>query len=144
MVEWESGSTAALEHLRTVFADATFWKTLIRHLAQEHTRDYMAADNTALVKSIFQILGAGPLAVVLPLVDELLLSDLREIDRHHQRAAAEVIGGMFRGSKHWPLDDQRRLWDWLEPSSSASSTPSRRTRKSPGRCWSVGRCSDQN
>lgn len=23
--------------------------------------------------------------------------------------------GMFRGSKHWPLSDQKRIWSWFEP-----------------------------
>lgn len=32
-----------------------------------------------------------------------------------QRAAAELIAGIVGGSKHWPVDAQKRLWTWLTP-----------------------------
>ena len=87
---------------------------MVHHLAQEHTRDFMAADHTMLVKSIFQVYGTGPLDIVLPLIDGLL-KDIRDLDRHKQRAAAGLIGGLFRGSKHWPQQWQARIWTWFEP-----------------------------
>lgn len=45
-----------------------------------------------VMKSIFQIFIDEPLAEVLPLLEQLMTDN----DRHKQRAAAEIIGGMPR------------------------------------------------
>ena len=34
-------------------------------------------------------------------------------DRFKQRAGAEVVAGLLRGSKHWVETERRRLWDWF-------------------------------
>lgn len=43
-----------------------------------------------VIKSIFQIFADEPLAEVFPQLEQLMTDN----DRHKQRAAAEVIGGM--------------------------------------------------
>jgi proteasome activator subunit 4 len=35
-------------------------------------------------------------------------------DRFKQRAAAEVIAGILRGSKHWMESDRRKAREWFE------------------------------
>lgn len=65
-----------------------------------------------LVKSIFQVFEDAPCEFVLPAVEGLLAD---KDNRHKQRAAGELLGGMVRGSKHWSLKKQRALWDWLSP-----------------------------
>lgn len=45
----------------------------------------------------------------------LLTKVLEDNDRHKQRAAAEVIGGLMRGAKHWAMPKQQRVYDWLAP-----------------------------
>lgn len=64
-----------------------------------------------VVKSIFQIFRDEPLDIVRELVTAMMTDN----DRHKQRAAAEVIGGIMRGAKHWPLGMQKKVYDWLAP-----------------------------
>lgn len=73
---------------------------------------YLAADAITIVKSIFQIFEDDPIDFVLPIISGYLED---KADRHKQRAAGELLGGMVRGSKHWPLQKQKRIWEWLTP-----------------------------
>ena len=36
-------------------------------------------------------------------------------NKDKQRALAEMLGGLLRGSKHWPGKARQKLWDWLVP-----------------------------
>ncbi|KAI9330364.1 hypothetical protein DFJ73DRAFT_858866 [Zopfochytrium polystomum] len=36
-------------------------------------------------------------------------------DKSKQRSAAELLGGLLRGSKHWPTDKLKELWTWVTP-----------------------------
>lgn len=38
---------------------------------------------------------------------------INENDRFKQRAGAELIAGILRGSKHWIEPERRKLWDWF-------------------------------
>lgn len=38
---------------------------------------------------------------------------LFDSDRYKQRAAAEVLLGLLRGSKHWIRTHREALWDWV-------------------------------
>ena len=40
---------------------------------------------------------------------------MMEIDQNKQRAAAELLAGVLGGMKHWPLEKQNKIWDWLRP-----------------------------
>ncbi|GAA5988215.1 hypothetical protein JCM11641_001615, partial [Rhodosporidiobolus odoratus] len=110
--DWDTTSEQALQQLREVIIQPGWWDTFIQHLSMEKSVDYLAADICMLVKSIFQIFEDAPFEFVLPAA-EALLEDSR--DRHKQRAAGELIGGIVRGSKHWSLSKQKKLWDWLSP-----------------------------
>ncbi len=44
---------------------------------------------------------------------ETLLEDKESKDK--QRVLAELIGGLLRGSKHWPGKAREALWTWLTP-----------------------------
>lgn len=110
-IEWDPTSRDAIAQLRKIIIQAAWWETFISHLAQEKTIDYLASDVTTVIKSIFQIFGAEPLEFVLPILHTLVVDK----DRHKQRAAAELIGGMLRGSKHWSVLDQNKIWSWLTP-----------------------------
>lgn len=65
----------------------------------------------SLPQSIFQIYEDKPLDAAIPLIDQMMTDN----DRHKQRASAEVIGGLLRGSKHWSLKKQKKVYDWLQP-----------------------------
>ncbi|BGP18854.1 hypothetical protein JCM10213_003509 [Rhodosporidiobolus nylandii] len=110
--EWDPTSSDTLEQLRAILMQQAWWDTFIQHLAMEKSIDYLAADVCMLVKSIFQVYEDAPFEFVLPAVEGLIAD---KTDRHKQRAAGELIGGMVRGSKHWPMVKQRRLWEWLAP-----------------------------
>lgn len=120
-VVWEAASAAAVDGVRAAL-DGAWWRALGGYLAQEIERDYLSADTTSFVKTLAQMLGVGVLDDVAPLVDSLVA----ERDRHKHRAAAELVGGVIRGAKHWPLADQARLWRWCDawmPRVLTTSTP---------------------
>ena len=94
---------------RVVNTDA-WWQAFVRHMSLEMERDYMAADTTTLVKSLFQMLGSTPLTYAKPYIEQLV----NDRDRHKHRAAAELTGGIVRGAKHWAPDvAQEALHAWL-------------------------------
>ncbi|UZJ50775.1 hypothetical protein CBS101457_000095 [Exobasidium rhododendri] len=89
--------------------DAEQWGKMMQHYSQEKERDYLSAETTNLIKSIFQVYGIQQLPYVKAIVEDYI----GQRDRHKHRAAAEVIAGLFRGSKHWNVKDQDEMWDWL-------------------------------
>ena len=58
-----------------------------------------------------QLLENQPLEALLPVLQPLLADS----DQNKQRAAAELLAGLLGGSKHWKIDAQNQLWDWLTP-----------------------------
>lgn len=110
-ITWDPSSTETIERLREIIIQPAWWETFAKHLSQEKTIDYLASDAITIVKSLFQIFEDAPCQFVLPILEDLIADK----DRHKQRAAGELIGGMVRGSKHWPLQKQKRIWDWLTP-----------------------------
>jgi proteasome activator subunit 4 len=36
-------------------------------------------------------------------------------NKDKQRATAETLTGVIRGSKHWSGKDRKALWDWVTP-----------------------------
>ncbi|GJN88228.1 hypothetical protein Rhopal_001193-T1 [Rhodotorula paludigena] len=110
--DWDHSSKEALDQLREIVLQQSWWDTFVGHLKMEKSIDYLAADNCMLVKSLAQIFEDELCQFILPAVDELIAD---KSNRHKQRAAGELIGGMIRGSKHWSLKKQHTLWDWLQP-----------------------------
>jgi len=126
-LNWEAESDPGLQAIREIVLQRTWWQKVADHLSREQSRDYLAAENTALVKSIFQIVcsifcnnwgcadgiiqfRSDACEPSFAVIDLLLQS---EKDRHKIRAACELIAGMVRGSKHWSMDQQSVLWTWL-------------------------------
>ncbi|KAH8919753.1 hypothetical protein BT69DRAFT_1352911 [Atractiella rhizophila] len=108
---WDSTSQAATEELKRVIHSQKWWDDFSAILAQEHTRDYLGNDNATVIKSIFQIFQDAPLEFLFPVLEKFI----EEEDRHKQRAAGELLGGLLRGSKHWPKERLQRIWNWLTP-----------------------------
>ena len=111
-ITWDVSSAEALEQIRAVIMTAAWWGTFTNQLSQEKSVDYLASDATTIVKSIFQIFEDAPCEFVLPILDGFIAE---KTNRHKQRAAGELLGGMIRGSKHWPLVKQKLIWDWVTP-----------------------------
>ena len=63
--------------------------------------------NVMLTAKMFE---AAHLDNLLTAIDPLW----KDADRHKQRAAAECLLGLLRGSKHWSKDNLEKLWGWLE------------------------------
>ncbi|KAJ1028660.1 hypothetical protein NDA16_001826 [Ustilago loliicola] len=108
--DWEAASKPAIEAVRTKFTQESWWQSFCRHLSQEKERDYPGSESVTLLKSIFQIFGVE----LLPFIKTTTEQFIAEKDRHRQRAASELICGIYRGSKHWNMKDQDTLWSWLE------------------------------
>ena len=50
-----------------------------------------------------------------PYVEPILTDLLSKKDKNKQRAGAELLAGVIGGSKNWPGEKQKILWDWLTP-----------------------------
>ncbi|GAA94209.1 uncharacterized protein L969DRAFT_375946 [Mixia osmundae IAM 14324] len=108
---YESASAPCLDAIRSAMSQQAWWDRFASQLAQELSRDYIAADTVDCIKSIFQVY----LDDFVPLIKPKILSYLSTSDRHQQRAAAELLSGIIRGSKHWPMTLQDALWSWVTP-----------------------------
>ena len=106
---WDPASQPALSAVWSIVSQPSWWESFFRHLSQEKDRNYLSSETLNLVKSLFAIFGVKLLDFVQPFVS----SYISEKNRHKHRAAAEMISGLYRGSKHWPSTDQDLLWTWL-------------------------------
>lgn len=114
MPKRDPDSEAAYKKLLESFESSTFWSTLLSYLSQEISRDRednFSTSNANLFKSIFQIYEDSFLEIVKPEVTKLCESS----EKNQQRAATEILAGIIRGSKHWPLNRLQALWSWLIP-----------------------------
>ncbi|SNX83239.1 related to BLM10 - proteasome activator subunit [Melanopsichium pennsylvanicum] len=107
---WEDASQTAIDAVRAKLTQDSWWQSFCRHLSQEKDRDYPGSDSVTLLKSIFQIFGVE----LLPFITTVTEQCIAEKDRHRHRAASELVCGVYRGSKHWNMKDQAKLWSWLE------------------------------
>lgn len=44
-ITWDVTSAAAIDEVRALVVQASWWETFIKHLSQEKTIDYLAADS---------------------------------------------------------------------------------------------------
>ncbi|KAK0553638.1 Proteasome activator BLM10 [Tilletia horrida] len=107
---WESASLPAVDAVKEIIFDKEWWKKYLAHASQEKDRNYLSSEAMAFFKGAFQIYGID----LLQYMQDEVTSYIDERDRHKHRAAAELICSVIRGSKHWPLKDQERLWAWFE------------------------------
>ena len=63
-------------------------------------------------KRIFSCFGIDPLDVAF----EYIQSNIMAVqDKSRQRAAAEFLAGVIRGSKHWTINSRERMWEKIIP-----------------------------
>ncbi|KAF9193043.1 hypothetical protein BGZ51_004276 [Haplosporangium sp. Z 767] len=109
-------SQTVYDHLEQFFSQASFWETLVEFMAQEPVRgeghDSFNGDYARLYKSIFGLWEDKFLDVVEPVIAKLCS---RVDDKNAQRTAAELVGGLIRGSKHWKKRSLDQMWTWLTP-----------------------------
>ncbi|RKP24139.1 hypothetical protein SYNPS1DRAFT_30091 [Syncephalis pseudoplumigaleata] len=106
---------ATYETLLGALSEPSFWSQTLAYLAQEHeshTSTEAMEDTCSAYKVVAGMFGVAVL--------EAQLSALRSMieahsESHKQQAAAEMIGGIMRGSKHWPQADRDRMWQEILP-----------------------------
>ncbi|GBE78103.1 hypothetical protein SCP_0109850 [Sparassis crispa] len=108
---WEEGSEEAVAAVRDIVKDPSYWKKLSAHYSAENHNEVISQDNASCVKSIFQLLEDEPFEPLKPTLEDLIADE----DKNKQRAAAELLAGLFGGSKHWPINKQVKLWEWFIP-----------------------------
>ncbi|KZT40114.1 hypothetical protein SISSUDRAFT_983884 [Sistotremastrum suecicum HHB10207 ss-3] len=108
---WHPDSSSIIDAVKEVASRPSYWERLSTHFAEENHSDTANLDNISCVKSIFQVLKEQPLDTLKP----ILLDLLSHADQNKQRSAAELLGGIIGGSKHWSQSAQTRLWAWLTP-----------------------------
>ncbi|KAJ1729070.1 Proteasome activator BLM10 [Coemansia biformis] len=112
----EPESQSAYEAVRSVlFADGK-WDQIGRLFSVEGERppeeDIFGVSRAALFAQLFSLFDLPLLEQAWPVVERLA----RENERAGaQRAAAEMIGGLLRGSKHWAQDSLASMWERLVP-----------------------------
>lgn len=113
---WEDNSRPALSAMATIFQDPGYFKTLFSLWSQEaNTKGLLnptlelRPDNVLFMKSIVKTFEDRFLDSILGPIEPLIL----DTNRFCQRAAAEAIAGVFRGSKHWAESTRKTLWIWF-------------------------------
>lgn len=87
--------------------------TLVHFLAMEEKKDKDAFNGNRFImfKNLFRNYGNALVSLFLPHLKQLVLSK----EENKQRAAAEIIAGLIRGSKHWPFDETAAMWAEVVP-----------------------------
>ncbi|KAF8328806.1 uncharacterized protein EI90DRAFT_3063646 [Cantharellus anzutake] len=110
--QWESESLDLLTALRG-YLDEAWFSHLLNLWAQEgersNTTTDLRAENTTLIKILFYVLQGAHTSLVLPLLDPFL----RDPDKHRLRAGLEFLGGLVRGSKHFPGQLISQMSNWV-------------------------------
>ncbi|KAI8379085.1 uncharacterized protein BYT42DRAFT_495617 [Radiomyces spectabilis] len=113
--EVDEASQGAFDRFRVTFTSESYWKKLLEYMSQEFNQkqeDCFGVSHGRFYVSIFQMFQDEPIATVRPVLEELCYS---ADQKSRQRAAAELTGGIIRGSKHWNSTKKQRLWDWIIP-----------------------------
>ena len=80
-------------------------------LEDKKGRDRFSVERFGLFKALFRTFGDLFLDQFRAAIEEWV-GDRRE---SYQRAAAELVAALVRGSKHWPFHNVEVLWAWVIP-----------------------------
>ncbi|KAG1757297.1 hypothetical protein EDB19DRAFT_1924203 [Suillus lakei] len=95
------------------------WDSAVKTLAilwsQESSKasssPHLHAENVIFMITLAKLFNGEHLHLILAVVEPLMT----DADKFKQAAAAEILTGLFRGSKHWPKQTREELWSWLTP-----------------------------
>ena len=97
----------------SVLRDGSYFQSLISLWSQEAESKKaeldLRPDNVVYVKSLAKTFEHAYLDQMIPNIAPLL----SDADRFKQRAGAEFLAGLLRGSKHWSLSAKKHLEDWF-------------------------------
>ncbi|TDL28791.1 hypothetical protein BD410DRAFT_863415 [Rickenella mellea] len=113
--DWDKSSDGALTAFGDGLANGSFFSTLAALWSQESSRAGSTAEltlrleNVIFIKTIAKMFGDRQLEEILSVIDTLW----SDSDRFKQRAAAEFIAGLLRGTKHWTASTSTKVWTWF-------------------------------
>ncbi|KAG8858716.1 hypothetical protein FRB96_004853 [Tulasnella sp. 330] len=111
---WDARSKRSLAAIGDAITPGWLTK-FITHLSQEGakagttTSVDLRLENILFIKSIFKMFEDSLLQSMLECLSPLLLDE----DKYKLRAGCEILAGILRGSKHWPVDSQTNIWAWV-------------------------------
>ncbi|KZW02117.1 ARM repeat-containing protein [Exidia glandulosa HHB12029] len=112
---WEQASQPALLAIQEVISQEGWFDKLAALYAQESNRASsngdLRQDNITFIKSLVKMFEGQHLEKLLSILEPLW----QDSDRFKQRAAAEIVGGVMRGLKHWPASQANVFWNWMLP-----------------------------
>ncbi|KAL5534546.1 hypothetical protein ACEPAG_1009 [Sanghuangporus baumii] len=115
---WESQSRPALQKIESLILEPSYFSRLLSLWSQEadakgalSTDINLRSDNMLYMKTLAKMFEEKILEKLLPELEPLL----SDSNRFSQRAAAEALAGVLRGSKHWLEPARKILWDWFTP-----------------------------
>ncbi|KAJ3127281.1 hypothetical protein HK098_006555 [Nowakowskiella sp. JEL0407] len=124
-------SRSAIEELKTVLSDPNWWSTHFSYITQEsstHERGEHYNFSIQKLHETISILFEDSLLndeklKIIPQISDLLV---KPDELSKQRAAAELLAGIVRGSINWNFNQVSKMWEWVIPlvqQAIASSTP---------------------
>ncbi|KAN0100847.1 hypothetical protein V8E55_000831, partial [Tylopilus felleus] len=111
-IVWDASSSESLAII-SKHTGKDYYSELVALWSQEtdNSASDLRPENVLFVKSIAKMFENATLQDLLDVVEPLLAST----DKFKQAAAAEILTGLLRGSKHWPQHSLNALWGWLAP-----------------------------
>ncbi|KAG6828604.1 hypothetical protein H0H92_007299 [Tricholoma furcatifolium] len=114
-IAFEAASLPSLRVIRDIIMTPDYYPNLILLWGQESAKSggttELRKENTSFIKSLVKIFENDGLENLLTNLD----SSLYDTDKFKQRAGIEILGGILRGSKHWPKGLVDHLWAWTIP-----------------------------
>lgn len=110
LLYWDESSAESEDLLKQMVKNGDFWRKFISFMSQESVNEASELFNvTAFLfyKRIFSSYGPEPLDIALEYVKTNILA---VEDKSKQRAAAEFLAGVIRGSKHWSIKSRDKMW----------------------------------
>jgi len=95
------------------FMDENRVKTFVEFNSLEHEKgaDFFSTDRGLFLSFLLENIGPALSLVFQPHIERLVSSP----EESHQRAAAEMVYGLVRGSRFWDWGSSTQLWGWLLP-----------------------------
>ncbi|TFK76811.1 hypothetical protein BDN72DRAFT_829977 [Pluteus cervinus] len=112
---WDPTSQECIQSMTHIVEGEQFFRNLALLWSQETSKNGgiidLRLDNVAFVKSLAKTFEGRCLDNCLATIEPLL----SDSDNFKQRAGAELLAGVIRGSKHWPPHLVNKLWEWTKP-----------------------------
>ncbi|KAG2062138.1 hypothetical protein BDR06DRAFT_978583 [Suillus hirtellus] len=113
-VSWDLASRQCLQAMRSCIGKGYFTQ-LATLWSQESSKasgsPHLHAENVIFMITLAKLFNGEHMHLILPIVEPLMI----DAYKFKQAAAAEILTGLLRGSKHWPKQTREELWSWLTP-----------------------------